>query len=220
MSEALNDESFEEDDDAADLMNAPSGLDQELNDEFLDSEAEEQNEAMFSDDDSSLAEEKLTAANIEGLSRQLDAQKSVEEAEAQLELEEAVLQTNIDGERPKVVEDDPDSDASLSDPTHVKSTLRLAPDLQLLRTRMTETVRVLDSFHTLAEPGRSRSDYTAQLLKDICAYYGYSPFLAEKVCFRNSFSSTVHTQTFTSFSISSRQKKRLPSLKPMRQLVL
>jgi len=33
----------------------------------------------------------------------------------------------------------------------------------------------------LAEEGRSRADYTEQILKDICAYYGYSEFLAKKL---------------------------------------
>ncbi len=62
-----------------------------------------------------------------------------------------------------------------------KSRTPLAPDLQLLRGRITEAIRVLDSFAKLAEEGRSRAEYTAQLLKDICAYYGYSEYLAEKL---------------------------------------
>ena len=40
---------------------------------------------------------------------------------------------------------------------------------------------MLENFSKLAEDGRSRSDYRARLLKDICTYYGYSPFLAEKL---------------------------------------
>jgi ribosomal RNA methyltransferase Nop2 len=39
----------------------------------------------------------------------------------------------------------------------------------------------LDEFSKLAEEGRSRAEYTAQLIKDICAYYGYSQYLAEKL---------------------------------------
>jgi ribosomal RNA methyltransferase Nop2 len=42
-------------------------------------------------------------------------------------------------------------------------------------------VRVLDDFKNLAEEGRSRTEYRAQMLKDICAYYGYSEFLADKL---------------------------------------
>ena len=193
MSGALLDESS--DDDAADLLGGNKSDDDDdrpngsanglfndgehLQDEFLDSgssvyDSDPQHErARFSEDeDESDAEEKLTAANIEGLSRRLDEEQEEEAAEAQLELEEAALQTNIDGDRPKVLEDDENDEGAVSG---------LAPDLQLLRSRITDAVRVLDDFSKLAEDGRSRAEYTAQLLKDICLYYGYSLYLAEKL---------------------------------------
>ena len=193
MSGALLDKSS--DDDAADLLGGDNADDNDellsgsansmleygehLQDEFPDSgssvyDSDPQHErARFSeDDDESDAEERLTAANIEGLSRRLDEEQEEEAAEAQLELEEAALQTNIDGDRPKVLEDDDDDEGAVS---------RLAPDLQLLRSRITDAVRVLDDFAKLAEEGRSRAEYTAQLLKDICLYYGYSLYLAEKL---------------------------------------
>ena len=133
--------------------------------------------AMFSEDeDDSDAEEKLTAANIEGLSRKLDLQAAEEAAEAEAELKESQLQTNIHGDKPHIV-DDGDSDDELAD----KTSALLAPDLQLLRNRITENIRVLDDFAKLAEEGRSRAEYTGQLLKDVCAYYGYSEYLAEKL---------------------------------------
>lgn len=176
------------DDDAADLL---GGVDSDeidetgdplLPDEFLDSGSSvydsdlQHREAMFSEDeDESDAGEKLTAANIEGLSRKLDEQNEDEAAEARLELEEAALQTNIDGDRPCVLEEVEDEENGMDAMT------RLAPDLQLLRSRITDTIRVLGDFFKLAEEGRSRAEYTAQLLKDICLYYGYSPFLAEKL---------------------------------------
>ncbi|KAI1472054.1 NOL1/NOP2/sun family putative RNA met [Daldinia caldariorum] len=145
-------------------------------DSVFDSDAEDQRErkAMFSEDeDESDAEEKLTAANIVGLSNKLDRQKAQEEAEAQAELEEAALQTNI--ERPHILDDEEEGDLAR------KTKALLAPDLQLLRTRITDTIRVLDDFANAAEEGRSRAEYTTQLLKDICAYYGYSEYLAEKL---------------------------------------
>ena len=197
MSGALMDESS--DGDAADLLggggddadegiplkalNGPEGrVDEDGIDgqgEFLDSGSSvydsdlERERANFSEDENeSDAEEKLTAANIEGLSRRLDEEQDEEAAEAQLELEEAALQTNIDGDRPEVLDGEGDNEATAS---------RLAPDLQLLRSRITDTIRVLDDFSKLAEGGRSRAEYTAQLLKDICLYYGYSPYVAEKL---------------------------------------
>lgn len=181
------------DDDAADLLGGNGDqringsadeimTDEELlRDEFLDSGSSvydsdpQHHETMFSDDEGeSNAEEMLTAANIEGLSRRLDEQQENEAAEAQLELEEAALQTNIDGDRPHILDDGEDDE-------DVNAASRLAPDLQLLRSRITDTVRVLDDFSKLSEDGRSRGEYTAQLLKDICLYYGYSPYLAEKL---------------------------------------
>ncbi|KAH7074662.1 NOL1/NOP2/sun family-domain-containing protein [Paraphoma chrysanthemicola] len=164
--------SASEDEDDLDLDNddfADSGSD------VMDSDTEVKRNAMWSDDeDDEDVEEKLTAANIEGLSRKLDMQRAVEEAEAAAELEEANLQTNIAGERPKVLEDEEDEEG--------RPISRLVTqDIQLLRTRLNDTVRVLDDFKNLAEVGRSRTEYRAQMLKDICAYYGYSEFLADKL---------------------------------------
>jgi ribosomal RNA methyltransferase Nop2 len=143
--------------------------------DIVDSDTEVRKMGMWSDEeDEDDVEEKLTAANIEGLSRKLDMQKAIEEAEAAAELEEANLQTNIAGERPKVLEDEEDEEG------RPISNL-VTQDVQLLRTRLNDTVRVLDDFKNLAEVGRSRAEYRAQMLKDICAYYGYSEFLADKL---------------------------------------
>ena len=200
MSGALldEDEDISSDDDAADLLgdgdgshdDAPldgfSGSEESVEgegpgtqDEFLESgssvyDSDPQHEkARFSEDeDESDAEEKLTAANIEGLSKRLDEERREDAAEAQLELEEAALQTNIDGDRLKVLDDD-DEDGG--------PTAYLAPDLQLLRSRISDTIRILDDFSKLSEKGRSRAEYTSQLLKDICRYYGYSSYLANKL---------------------------------------
>ena len=129
---------------------------------------------MFSEDeDDSGAEEKLTAANIVGLTRKLDIEQAEQEAEAQAELEEAALQTNIAGDRPHILED------SDEEGTGVKTNALLAPDLQLLKQRIMDTIRVLDDFSNLAEEGRSRTEYRAQAIKDFCLYYGYNEFICE-----------------------------------------
>lgn len=146
----------------ADLDNVSSG-----EDSAFDSDQEEVRKGMFSEDEDSDAEEKLTAANIEGLSRKLDQQKADLDAEAQQELEDDALQTNIAGEKGVL-----DTDGL---------TTGLAPDLQLLRSRITETIRVLGDFAKLSDKSKSRADYTALLLSDICTYYGYTPYLAEKL---------------------------------------
>ena len=186
-------EGISSDDDAANLLESrdegatvlPDGLrdgpsqDDEIGDDFLesgssvyDSDPQVEKARFSEDEEDSDLEERLTAANIEGLSAKLDRKQAQEQNDAQLELDEAALQTNIIGDRPKVLDDDDDG---------VDMSSSLAPDLQLLRSRITETVRVLEDFNKLSEEGRSRAEYTTQLLKDICLYYGYSQYLAEKL---------------------------------------
>ncbi|KAL1964380.1 hypothetical protein VTN77DRAFT_7065 [Rasamsonia byssochlamydoides] len=140
-------------------------------DSVFDSEEDDHpRETMFSEDeDLSDAEQKLTAANIEGLSRKLDKQKEEEEEAARQELQ--AMQTNIAGDRPDV----------FGEAAELKAKAGLAPDMQLLRTRITETIRILSDLQNLGQPGKSRADYLQLLQDDICAYYGYTPFLAEKL---------------------------------------
>ena len=143
-------------------------LDGEVSDDSVfDSDPDEAApQHMFSDDeDESDAEAKLTAANIEGLARKLDQKQAQVDVEAQEELEDAI-QTNIA------------KDEGVLDSTTSQG---LAPDLSIVRTRMTETIRILGNFSQLADKHKSRTDYTDQLLSDICTYYGYTPFLAEKL---------------------------------------
>ncbi|KKY18627.1 putative s-adenosylmethionine-dependent methyltransferase superfamily domain-containing protein [Diplodia seriata] len=179
------DEEMWEDEDVTGLDELINSDEMPSDDDFLDEDSDDVvdsdedmpgKQAMWSEDedDDDDAEERLTAANIEGLSRRLDMQRAQEEAEAQAELEEAALQTNIAGDRPKILGDAGSDDEDDEGP-HV------APDLQLLRTRITDTIRLLNDFKNLAEPGRSRAEYTAQVLKDICAYYGYSQYMADKL---------------------------------------
>ncbi|KAK2749145.1 rRNA (cytosine-C5-)-methyltransferase nop2 [Myotisia sp. PD_48] len=159
----VNDE-FEDLDGISDI----SDVEESQEDSAFDSEEDQPRERMFSDDeDLSDAEEALTAANIEGLSRKLDIQQAEDAAQAELELKESALQTNIAGDQPDVF-----GDAEQGG---------LAPNLQLLRTRITDTIRILGDLSTLAQPGKSRTDYTDLLLNDICTYYGYTPYLAEKL---------------------------------------
>ncbi|KAJ5706592.1 25S rRNA (cytosine(2870)-C(5))-methyltransferase [Penicillium malachiteum] len=158
--------------DSQDEMEGLSDLEDadEDDDSVMDSDDEDDHprEAMFSDDeDLSDAEEKLTAANIEGLSRKLDIAREQEEEEAELELQEAAMQTNIAGDRPDVFND--------------QAQAGLAPDLQLLRQRITDTIRILGDLKTLGQPDKSRADYVDLVLNDICTYYGYTRYLAEKL---------------------------------------
>jgi ribosomal RNA methyltransferase Nop2 len=179
MPEPDSDEEMDDEFGASDLDDA-SGSDLDgakLGDDFLgsdddsvydsDREPAKKEKFVFSDDedeDDEDREEKLTAANIEGLSRKLDEKLAREAEENEAELRDDALQTNIDGDKPQILGDEDEED-ELS----AKTKGLLAPDLQMLRTRITETIRVLEDFANLAKEGRSRAEYTSQLLKDICA---------------------------------------------------
>lgn len=160
----------DEDDEALDSDN---DLQEVADSDIIDSDIDAGKDGIWSDEDGQ--SEDLDAANLESLSKHLDVKAAEEEAEAQAELDEAAIQTNIAADAPPELSDDEDGPVS-------RKTM-LAPDLQLLRTRIADTIRVLDDFskYSSKDPTRSRADYTKQLLKDICAYYGYSTFLAEKL---------------------------------------
>ena len=161
--------------DSGDAENSDYGSDSD-SDVYDSQDEENRRHAIFSDnEDLSDAEETLTAANIEGLSRHLDAQLAEDEALAAVEMAQDNLQTNLEQDRVTIL--------GSIDPTTEGSTAPiLPPDITLLRTRITDSVRLLStpgSAHF--EEGRSRSDYTADLLHSICQYYSYTPFLAQKL---------------------------------------
>jgi 25S rRNA (cytosine2870-C5)-methyltransferase len=158
--------------DDGDIADEASGIsgeeDDDPNESVFDSDLETAVPARFSEDeDDSDAEEKLTAANMEGLSQKLDRKQAESDARAQEELQDAAMQTNIV--------------SGAGQDTGDASSQGLAPDLQLLRSRITDTLRILGDFSKLADKSKSRAEYTALLLSDICIYYGYTPYLAEKL---------------------------------------
>jgi len=131
-------------------------------------------EGTRSDDEGSDVTETRNGTNIVRESRLRDSEAAIQAAEAQAELERDAMQTNIAGDEAPAL-----GDSSDDEQPGVKTLL--APDLQLLRSRITETIRVLDNFSQHSEAGRSRADYTKQVQKDFCAYYGYNSFICEKL---------------------------------------
>lgn len=128
-----------------------------------------------SQDEDERRQEILTAANIEGLSRRLDTQLAEDEALTTAEMAQDNLQTNLEQDRVTII-------GSIDPITGESTAPILPPDITLLRTRITDSVRLLSTpGSTHFEEGRSRADYTADLLNSICQYYSYSPFLAQKL---------------------------------------
>lgn len=135
--------------------------------EFYDSDEDNRAKPMFSDDDEDEEEmENLNAANMEAFSRQLDEEAELEAEEAEAELVEGAPQP-----RAQV----------LPTKEEVEEMDKGPQDVTMVRTRMIEIVKVLENFKELAEEGKSRTEYTNRLLKDIREYFGYSEFLAEKL---------------------------------------
>ncbi|KAI5962440.1 NOP2 [Candida pseudojiufengensis] len=165
--------------DESDDDNGDEG-EEELNDEFdiengvyddeedLDSDEEERVKHMFSDDDEEDEDlEGLNAQNMELYSKQLDEEEAEEAEEAEKELlEEGIIQP-----RAKVLPTAEEEEEMTQGPQ----------DITMVRTRMLEIVKVLENFKTLAEEGKSRAEYVTRLIKDICEYFGYSEFLADKL---------------------------------------
>ncbi|GAV30216.1 hypothetical protein PMKS-003725 [Pichia membranifaciens] len=166
----FGDESDEEDGKLETLEDLDDELD--LDDEFDQEDQDVHEKPMFSDDEDLSDEEieKVNAANIEEYSKQLDLERQQEELEA----EEELLGVNQTQPRAAIL-------PSLGEEDPASQTKDGAKDITFIRTRMLEIVKVLENFKELAEEGRSRSEHVEQLISDICDYFGYTPFLAEKL---------------------------------------
>ncbi|SJX61545.1 probable NOP2-nucleolar protein [Sporisorium reilianum f. sp. reilianum] len=145
----------------------------------LDSDDDEEDEDLEAEDDD---------AEEEGSEQELGDEFDLgdEDDDEDLAGEEGD-EVELDGD--EVDEDDEDDDESGGEgaefmlPTleEREAEKTRGADLQLVHMRIQEIVTVLSNFKKLAVDGRSRSEYVEQLLADICTYYGYNAFLAEKL---------------------------------------
>ncbi|CAR25006.1 rRNA (cytosine-C5-)-methyltransferase NOP2 [Lachancea thermotolerans CBS 6340] len=198
---------FDDEEDEGQEEDGADEFDEDLKDEFdLEQEYEGEDDddeggrPVFSDDEG-VDMEDLNAANMEALSMKLDQEQALEEEEAEKELAEAAqLQP-----RAEILPTEEEEEALRDRPT----------DLNAVRTRMIEIVKVLEDFKNLGAEGRSRSEYVDRLLKDICEYFGYSQFLAEKLF--NLFSPTEALEFFEANEVSRPVTIRTNSLKTRRR---
>lgn len=160
---------FDDSDEDQEILNDEFDVE---NDEFdiddaeIDSDEEDRVKPIFSDDEDEDLEN-LNAQNMELYSKRLDEEEQLEAEEAEKEL----LEGETKQPRAKVLPSAEEEELMEQGPQ----------DVTMVRTRMLEIVKVLENFKDLAEEGKSRTDYTNRLLKDICEYFGYSEFLAEKL---------------------------------------
>lgn len=164
---SLFDDSDEEGLDELDeeIENDEFDVNSEDGEDFEDSDEDDREKPMFSDDEEDM--DGLNAANMEALSRKLDEEEAEEAEEAEREL----LDGQVDQPRAKILPTAEEEEEMASGPQ----------DVTMTRTRMLEIVKVLENFKEMAEEGKSRAEYVSRLLKDICEYFGYSEFLADKL---------------------------------------
>lgn len=170
---SLFDDSDSEDEDNVKVGTLDDLNEDDVNDtDEYDSDEAQRAKPAFSDEEDAGDEvemEKLNATNMEKYSKMLDEEAEQEAAEAEEELLEAPKQQP----RPKILPRIGEEENDESNPQN--------QDMTFVRTRMLEIVKVLENFKDLGEEGRSRNEYLTQLIKDICTYYGYTPYLAEKL---------------------------------------
>ncbi|EMG48713.1 NOP2 25S rRNA [Candida maltosa Xu316] len=191
---SLFDDSDEEDDE---LENDEFDIEGE---EGFDSDEDDRAKPMFSDDEDEDLEN-LNAQNMELYSKQLDEEERLEAEEAEQEL----LEGDTRQPRAKVLPTAEEEEVMSQGPQ----------DVTMVRTRMLEIVKVLENFKELAEEGKSRTDYTNRLLKDICEYFGYSEFLADKLF--NLFSPSEAMEFFEANEIARPVTIRTNTLKTRRR---
>ncbi|CEP62148.1 rRNA (cytosine-C5-)-methyltransferase NOP2 LALA0_S04e08922g [Lachancea lanzarotensis] len=196
-----------DDNDDEDAENSEDEIDEDLQDEFdLEQEFEgeddgEEKERPFFSDEEDEGMEELNAANMEALSAKLDEEQALEDEEAEAEL----VESGLVQPRAQILPTQEEEEALAGQPT----------DLNAVRTRMLEIVKVLEDFKNLAAEGRSRSEYVDRLVKDLCEYFGYTPFLAEKLF--NLFSPTEALEFFEANEIARPITIRTNSLKTRRR---
>ncbi|KAI9190217.1 rRNA (cytosine-C5-)-methyltransferase nop2 [Blastocladiella emersonii ATCC 22665] len=172
--EIPDDISLHSDDDFDAIDKFAKDEDEPITDDEDDEDAMDQ-DALFDDDEDS-DDENVRVTKLEDMS---DGDDEDEHAlRAHPDDEDEALETNIVDEQFFVLPTEEDVEREIISP----------PELSLVNHRIQEIVKVLGNFADLRQPGRSRSEYIAQLVRDLCLYYGYNEYLLE--CFKELFSVT------------------------------
>lgn len=171
---------FEEDDDDSEGDEEISGDDFGAEDS---SDVSPADDSDFSEDDDDDEVEDPTASSssdydsedvsdIEKRSLRLDKEQARREREAEAEtVDRFNLETNI--QETELI--------TLPSGQQIEAESLAPPDLALVQQRIKDIVTVLDDFARKRDPSRPRTDYIAQLKRDLCTYYGYNAFMIEVI---------------------------------------
>lgn len=180
LQDGVSDDQSIDDDDEFDLDGSDQEFPQQPPQQLVFSDEEEDSEQDDSEEeeqDSDLEggaprREKLTAKK----SKKLDEEALLEAADAEAEM----IRTNITGLMPNEM-GEVDDDMVLPTEEDKEREAVEGADAQTVYGRIRDIVRILGDFQRFKAANRSRSDYTEQLVADIASYYGYTPFLADKL---------------------------------------
>ncbi|KAM3719747.1 26S rRNA (cytosine-C(5))-methyltransferase nsun-1 [Dirofilaria immitis] len=62
----------------------------------------------------------------------------------------------------------------------IENELKEAPNLKIIKQRISDVFQVLNDFKNRRDSNRSRGEYISVLIKDLCSYYGYNEYLIQK----------------------------------------
>lgn len=81
-----------------------------------------------------------------------------------------------------LLEDESDDDDMALNLASDENGQRSLPDIQVVQMRIASATRALSDWRIHGKKtGKSRSEVFDQFIEDICSYYGYNKFLAEKL---------------------------------------
>lgn len=136
------------------------------------------------DDDESLTSEQMAFLDAGDDADELEGSSDEEDGEQ----DEFDLEGAEEDPAEAISDEDEDEDEDMMLPTLQDAEQSIADlqgtDLKIVQQRMNETVTVLTNWKSFDKSdmtgARSRAEYVDMLLEDICSYYGYNRFLAEK----------------------------------------
>ncbi|CAG7846032.1 25S rRNA (cytosine-C(5))-methyltransferase nop2; AltName: Full=Nucleolar protein 2 [Serendipita indica DSM 11827] len=151
--------------------------DLDLSDSEQDDEGSEEGSEESEDEDSDAP---VTAKNMEKRSKALERRARQEEQE-EVDEQEMLQKQAEEAEDAMELDEEIDGFVLPSAEEREQEAQSGGVDLAVVQKRIRACTRILNRFTKLAEPGRSRSEYVAQLIADIAYNYGYNQFLAERL---------------------------------------